>query len=195
MAHIDHLVVAAATLADGRWITDTLGVPAQPGGRHPDFGTHNALVSLGDCYLEVIAIDPDAPAPGRPRWFELDTLDLSSGPRLIHWVVAVDDLDPGPEVPELSRGENRWRLTVPADGSLPGGGVRPSLINWLTAPPAGRLPDVGARLSRLELTTDDPAALGAELTRAGLADDRVQLSSGAPGLRATVEVGGRSVQF
>jgi hypothetical protein len=24
------------------------------------------------CYLEIIATDPEAPAPGRPRWFGLD---------------------------------------------------------------------------------------------------------------------------
>jgi Glyoxalase-like domain len=40
-------------------------------------GTHNRVIAISsesfpDCYVEVIAIDPDAPAPGRRRWFGLD---------------------------------------------------------------------------------------------------------------------------
>jgi len=191
---LDHLVVAAPTLDGGRWIVDTLGVLPQPGGRHEAFGTHNALVSLGDCYLEVIAIDPEAGEPGRPRWFDLDRLELA-GPRLIHWVVAVGELAPAPDVLDLSRGDNRWRLTVPLDGSLPEGGVAPSLIEWLTPPPALRLPDAGARLVRLELSAPDPDALEARLSELAFADSRVVVGTGPVGLRATVRVGGREVSF
>ena len=36
-------------------------------------GTHNRVLGMaGGMYLEVIAIDPDAAAPERPRWFGLD---------------------------------------------------------------------------------------------------------------------------
>jgi hypothetical protein len=62
---IDHLVVLAREL--DRAIDDfeqRLGVRAALGGRHHAFGTHNALLSLGeDCYLELIALDPDADQP------------------------------------------------------------------------------------------------------------------------------------
>ena len=35
--------------------------------------THNHLMRLGNsAFLEVISIDPDAPAPARTRWFDLD---------------------------------------------------------------------------------------------------------------------------
>lgn len=30
-------------------------------------------------YLEVIAVDPDAPAPTRPRWFSLDDPTMQVG--------------------------------------------------------------------------------------------------------------------
>ncbi|HSH43331.1 MAG TPA: VOC family protein, partial [Arenicellales bacterium] len=71
---LDHLVVAAADLAAGReYIEDLLGVRTEAGGRHDAIGTHNQLLRLGDDqYLEIIAVDPDAPAPGKPRWFGLD---------------------------------------------------------------------------------------------------------------------------
>ncbi|CAM3636642.1 VOC family protein [Deinococcus frigens] len=168
-ATLDHLVIAAHTLQEGRaWLEGRLGVSLQGGGKHDNFGTHNALLSLGpDCYLEVIAIDPDAPAPGRPRWFGLDTPGmherLKDGPALIHWVVAVERLEPGPEVLELSRGENRWALTVPENGELPMHGVAPSRIQWHTPPPPTRLTDVGVRLGRLRLGTPTPDTLRAVL--------------------------------
>ena len=69
----DHLVVPCARLAEGvAHVEAMLGVKMAPGGKHAVMGTHNALLGLGAIYLEVIAADPDAPAPGRPRWFNLD---------------------------------------------------------------------------------------------------------------------------
>ena len=96
---IDHLVVAARTLEEGaRWLEERTGVPAVPGGRHALMGTHNRLVALqGGMYLEIIAIDPQAPTPGRPRWFALDTpamrARLEQGPALVHWVVRTPDIE------------------------------------------------------------------------------------------------------
>ena len=63
---LDHLAVAAESLGVGRAVVeDQLGLRLQDGGRHAHFGTHNLLLGLEDgLYLEVIAVDPDAPAPG-----------------------------------------------------------------------------------------------------------------------------------
>ena len=59
---LDHIVVAAASLAEGRdWVEGLLGVAAAGGGRHETMGTHNALWGLGESYLEVIAVDPPLP--------------------------------------------------------------------------------------------------------------------------------------
>ncbi len=55
-------------LRDGAQNIATLGIAPGPGGVHPFMGTHNRLLRLGPrLYLELIAIDPDAPAPAQPR--------------------------------------------------------------------------------------------------------------------------------
>ncbi len=70
-SEIDHLVVGAQTLEQGvAWCEATLGVTPGPGGRHPLMGTHNRLLRIGApqfprAYLEIIAVDPEAPPPGR----------------------------------------------------------------------------------------------------------------------------------
>jgi hypothetical protein len=71
-ASIDHLVIAAGSLEQGAdWRAATFGVqPSAVASTHL-MGTHNRVLAISsesfpDCYLEVTAIDPDAPAPGRP---------------------------------------------------------------------------------------------------------------------------------
>jgi hypothetical protein len=159
---IDHLAVAATSI-EGRQLDAFLGVDLSPGGRHPRMGTHNRLLRLGPTsYLELIAIDPQGIAPGRPRWFELDEpamqARLATGPRLVHWVASVEStelpplpVDVGPWE-QFQRGDLSWQLTVRGDGRLPAEGVAPSLIHWPgPAHPAVRLPDVGVTLEALEL--------------------------------------------
>lgn len=175
---LDHLVVAARTLDEGAaWVEARLGVAPVPGGKHATMGTHNRLLKLGrglpppghdpHAYLEVIAADPDAPPPGRPRWFALDTPEmqerLEQGPALIHWVVRTPAIEEEArrspdalEVLDLSRGPYRWRIGVPADGHLPCGGRCPTLIQWEgERHPAANLPESGCEI--LELVTSGPA--------------------------------------
>jgi hypothetical protein len=143
ICEFDHLVVAARTLEEGAaWVEAQLGVAPANGGRHATMGTHNRLLKLGaGRFLEVIAIDPEAPAPGRPRWFDLDAPfmreRLARGPDLIHWVERTDDLEgalreysDSVEILSLSRGPYRWRIGVPRDGHRPGAGSLPTLIQW-----------------------------------------------------------------
>lgn len=140
-------------------------------------GTHNRLLGLGgNFYLELIAIDPAAAPPGRSRWFELDSLPAQDRPHLIHWVARSDDIardaacseDPGQILP-MERGDYRWRISVPADGHLPGAGLVPTLIQWDVAQhPASRLPDAGCRLMKLEGFHPQPARIRAALDSLGL---------------------------
>ena len=189
---LDHLAIAGETLdAAASHVEAALGLPLQPGGAHPQFGTHNRLMGLADgLYLEAIAIDPEAPAPDRARWFDLDR--LTGPPHLRSWINRVDDLDAalarhtGAGAPvALARGDLRWRMAVPGDGVLPFDGCFPALIEWQgPGHPAQRLAPSGARLARLIVAHPEAAALRAAL--AGLADARVTIEPGAPALRAEI---------
>jgi len=139
---LDHVVVTAGSLSVGvTWAEGALVVPLQAGGEHPRMGTHNALLRLGaSIYLEVIAVNPAASAPRRPRWFGLDRLASDASPRLASWVARTDDIEAATsreqslgQIEAMSRNDLRWLITIPADGSLPGEGVAPTLIEWQTA--------------------------------------------------------------
>lgn len=166
--NLDHLAVVCRTLEEGTsYVEAVLGVEMSPGGHHPAMGTHNTLLSLGpEAYLEVIAIDPEAPAPGHPRWFNLDR--YAGPPRMTHWICATDDLEealdtapPGSGEPmELSRGDMAWRMAVPETGVLPFDGAMPALIEWDTEMHPNRLlPDHGLRLARLDVFHPEADAL------------------------------------
>lgn len=166
-SHIDHLAITAPTLEVGvAYVRDVLGVEPGPGGEHPRMGTHNRLLRLGDAlYLEVIAPNPAAPAPGRPRWFGLDALAADALPRLGSWVLRTDDIGAATAaatealgvVEPMSRGAFEWLITIPSDGLQPLGGVAPALIEWRAGGhPAARLPDCGLALEMLEIFHPDP---------------------------------------
>lgn len=186
MLELDHLAVAAATLEEGRaHVEQALGVVMQAGGQHARFGTHNLLLGLEDgIYLEVIAVDPAAPAPAVPRWFSLDS--FAGTPRLGTWICRCDDLEAalarapdGAGAPvELARGDLRWRMAVAQDGRMPFGGAFPSLIQWQGVHPAARLTPSGCRLRRLLIVHPDADDLRRALT--GLIDDaRLAIEAGA----------------
>jgi hypothetical protein len=185
LATLDHLVVAAATLADGiDWVAAMTSAVPVPGGRHVAMGTHNALLRLSEStYLEIIAIDPDGAKPARRRWFDLDDIalqaELTEQPRLIHWVARTDDIEaactacplPLGKIHALQRGHYRWRITIPDDGSRPGRGLVPTLIQWdVPTHPAATLPKSNATLAQLAGSHPDPAPLRAALAALGLAN-------------------------
>ena len=176
-AHVDHLVVAAASLAQGvAWCEATLGITPGPGGQHPLMGTHNRLFKIAsadypDAYFEIIAIDPAAPPPGRARWFGLDDPALQArlrddGPRLIHFVARSGMLDmhrwglitvgrrPGNPVAagrDTPQGRLQWQILVNDDGALDCAGALPTLIQWQGSHPATHMPDSGVTLGGLTL--------------------------------------------
>ena len=194
-AAFDHLVVAAATLAEGvHWCESTLGRTPAPGGAHALFGTHNRLLRLDGAeraYLELLAINPAAKptrAPPLKRWFDLDDPALrerlrAHGPQPIHWVARVDDIeaaraawltqgiDPGPVLTasrETPRGLLQWRITVRDDGARGFDGVLPTLIQWGGIHPVATLPASGLVLRELSLAHPRATALNAALAAIGL---------------------------
>ena len=194
-ATFDHLVVAAATLAEGvDWCESALGRTPAPGGAHALFVTHNRLLRLDGAeraYLELLAINPAAtPTRAAPlrRWFDLDDPALrerlrAHGPRPIHWVARVDDIeaaraawlaqgiDPGPVLTasrETPRGLLQWRITVRDDGARGFDGLLPTLIQWGGIHPVATLPASGLQLRGLQLAHPRAAALNTALDAIGM---------------------------
>ena len=198
---LDHIVVTAPNLKSGvEWVRATLGATPEFGGMHPRMGTHNCLLSLGDqTYLEVIAPDPNAPKPDRPRWFGLDSLNRDSPPRLAAWIARTTDIEatvaacsePLGVVTPMSRGELNWLITVTDDGALPLGGIAPILIEWHTPThPSANMRDSDCRLLRLELKHPEAERVESLLLSIGLEDkvDVIPVPAGsAPSLSASIQ--------
>ena len=117
---IDHIVVVAQTLEQGvAWCEATLGITPQPGGDHPQFGTHNRIFKIATpnfplAYFEIIAIKKIAAQSintmassqnngkneaQKNRWFDMDDAALQAAvakePRLVHFVANTDDIQAG----------------------------------------------------------------------------------------------------
>jgi hypothetical protein len=183
MAQLDHIVIGARTLAEGAaFIEQHLGVAPLPGGRHEGIGTHNMLLGLGpDCYLEVIAADPEQPAPAHPRPFDLDDpgvhMMLEAEPRLLGWVARTPMLEAvvarlgaghAGTVKAWSRGALSWRMAMPPQRQDMQN-IIPSLIQWDDGKGAApRLADSGCRLVALEAEHPEVDAVREALTQRGL---------------------------
>jgi len=148
MAVVDHLVFGARDLASAiDSFERATGIRAEAGGAHLGLGTRNALVGLGESYLELIGPDPDQAAPVGQRPFGIDHLD---GSRFVAFAIrpdvdeSIDQLaerlgqagfDPGPIVGMSRRRpdgvELSWRLTLPQLDSTP---EIPFLIDWGETP-------------------------------------------------------------
>ena len=173
------------------------GVRAATGGRHPDRGTENALVSLGDGgYLEIIAPQPGATlAPSDERMRGMDRLQI------ITWAVAVDDVDEsvrtleqagaavGPRRPGsrvTPSGERlEWTTFSLAD---PAPATAPFFIHWGADArhPSQTAPGVCA-LTRLSV--EDPAAARLAAALEALRVTGVGCARGGPRIEATIRCG------
>lgn len=167
---IDHITITAPTLEAGaELVKKTLGVEPQKGGEHSRMGTHNLFLRLGDTvFLEVIACNPNAKKPDRPRWFALDDVDKDTLTSLKTWVVRTDDIkamlkncsEPIGEIEPMSRGETHWLISIPKDGSLPIKEGAPVLIQWQTeSHPATVFIDHGLSLLKLQIIHPEPKRL------------------------------------
>jgi len=177
MLKLDHLTVIAPDLAEGvLHVRDCLGLDVPFGQRHAYMGTYNHLLQLGDSvYLEIVAIDPKAHPPDRPRWFGLDDResvrrDWDEGRRLRGWVARSDAIDAvmaghadifGEKV-ALPTVNSAFDFSMPDDGSLPLDGAAPSIIDRRgRARAMNTIADLGARLKSFTLEHPAPAAVQA----------------------------------
>ena len=213
-SRIDHLVVAAVSLAEGvEWCEKKLGITPGPGGEHPLMGTHNRLFLIASstfplAYLEIIAIHSGASyarSAWARRWFDLDDQELQNhlakrGPHLVHFVARTARVDAGVralahlgldrgEVLQASRptpqGLLTWKITVRRDGQRLFYGALPTLIEWGAVHPAQGMTASGVVLQALSARHPRADTLRAGIDAIGLVN--VEVTSGSPNLSATLQ--------
>ncbi len=190
---VDHFMYAAPSLDDGMaWARDTFGIEAAYGGEHIGLGTRNALMSLGNAYLEIIAPDPNQPQEGT---FGEILSTLSAG-GLVTWCaenelssVASNLSDQG----VVTVGPNRtkrntsdgklleWELLFPS-GS-PFGGCMPFFIDWLECDNPKDTNPLAGQFESLSIATPDAQNLSAILEKIGL---EIPVHEGEKSLSVTV---------
>ena len=164
LSKVDHLVFACQDLKEGIiQMENQLGVTAVMGGKHPAFGTANALLSLGDhCYLEIIGPDPTVKSEKLPTIFGISTLKT---PRLMAFAIKENALEKRVtaiqkmgttfgQVFDMSRERPdgvtlHWRLTNPL--ITIGNGILPFLIDWGTTPHPAKYTPKGCHLEHLHI--------------------------------------------
>jgi hypothetical protein len=149
-ASVDHLVVGCADLDAGvRWVEDRLGVTPVIGGVHDGFGTRNALVGLGEVYLEVLALDPAQVGTSSPLSEQITNLAV---PTLLTLAVARSDLENAVPMSRVRPDGVRlqWELEFTSTPLF--------FIDWKGSPRPSGLPD-GGRITSLVVTTPEPPLL------------------------------------
>lgn len=191
---IDHVILVVPDLDEARRrLRDEHGLDSYAGGDHPAFGTGNAIVPLGDAYLELMSVTAPEVAAANPLGQAVAARIASGGWSFLGWVVATDHIEsdaarigswvvPGERVRTDGR-RVAWRLAgiehMLADPSMP------FFITWddhETHParePVRHAVDV-AGIAWLEVAGDH-AALDARL---GDHDLPLRVVGGEPGARA-----------
>ena len=173
---LDHLVYVTPdvdqTIKD---LSKQLGVTAALGGRHPIWGTRNALLALGPkMYLEIMGPDPKLSKPGLRRPFDLDKLYK---PRLATWVSRSEDLtktiaaarNVGVDLGEMQSGSRTkpdgsvlsWTMTdlmKPREN-----GILPYFINWGTSKHPAEGAPTGCALREVKAEHPNPNHLNSIL--------------------------------
>lgn len=167
---LDHLVLGCEDLHRGMaFVEQHLGVRPQVGGVHRGRGTRNAILSLGpDCYLEIIAPDPQQERIEPWTLQDLPSIRTLATPRFIGYAVSRPDIGSfvarrraGMEVRgpwEQSREESDGRLAKWKMATLPDDrhGILPFFIEWGPGSihPSEEAPQ-GCRLARFTLAAPD----------------------------------------
>lgn len=166
--NVDHIVYGVSDLETGMTeIENLLGVRPVYGGRHPDFGTHNALLSLGPkTYLEIIAPDPSLPAPDHGVAFGISE---DQPPGIVTWALRVDEIQAvaerataaGVPIGAVNSGSREkpdgtvlsWQLSNP--DAMPFEGAIPFLISWGDTPHPARTTPSGGELLGIRIKHPD----------------------------------------
>ena len=203
---VDHLVYATPDVAmSSDHLEALLGVRAAAGGKHPMWGTHNALLALGEhAYLEICGPDPQAPPPVGTRPFGIRE---GMQPRLASWVARAPSLEQaraaaqraGVDLGEILSGSRRrpdgsslsWRMTDPRTPRE--GGIVPCVIDWRDSPHPARSSPPGCTL--LGLRAEHPEPGRAQVALAALGLGLPLAAARAPALIATLRTPGGEVEL
>ena len=89
---IDHVLIGARDLpAAADRLRDEHGLASVEGGVHPEWGTGNRIVPLGEDYVELIGIVDEA-AAARSSLGQWLGAQLAGGDRPLGWCLAADDI-------------------------------------------------------------------------------------------------------
>ncbi len=153
----DHFIILVGDLKRGMENFRELGFEVQPGGEHPAFGSHNAIIALADgAYLELVAFTNPALA-AKTFWGDL-VRKLENHEGFGSYVLSSDDLTNDVQA-------FRQRGLEVADPQ-PGTRTRPDgqSVAWHTAVVGGTISGFLPFL----IQDDSPRALRAEPAREGL---------------------------
>ena len=192
----DHLVLAVPSFKDGILaLADLLGVTPAVGGKHPQWRTQNALVSLGPrVYLELMGPDDQPRDPTQPRPFGMDKLP---SPKLVTWAARSDDLygtvstarSAGVDLGDVLSGSRRrpdgtllqWQMTDLTMNRE--NGVVPFFINWGTTPHPAEASPRGCTLEDLRVFHPEAVRLAHLLAQLGI---ELDVKDGPTGIEATI---------
>lgn len=167
---IDHLLWAVPELEVAiEQFASVTGVHAKLGGQHPEHGTHNALLDLGnDQYLEIIAPDPAAQKPMDETMREA----AFGSSRLLTFAVASSELDDvkqcaegqgfsaiGPYQAARESGNQRLEWQLLNIESHPFGFTMPFFIDWQQTPHPSESAPNGCLLKQFQVLSGTPESL------------------------------------
>ena len=150
------------------WAETVFGITPAYGGEHVGLGTCNTLLSLGECYLEIIAPDPNQRLSGNFG----ERLAALEEPGLVTWAVegeltAIGSLlsSAGIKIVGPNRTERQttsgdlmvWELLFPVSGGY--GGRMPFFIDWLDCDNPAKTNPVAGSFKRLAISTGDAQPL------------------------------------
>jgi hypothetical protein len=149
---IDHFVFGAKTLSEGsKAIKKILNEDLSEINTHKKMGTHNRVVSLGSCYLEVISIDPRNQNANKNTWFNLSDKIYREKflkiPKLISFVISSEELNSSIFFEKeffVSRNKYKWFFKKPNfeylnKNNFTNRNLFPSLINWQSVSPINEM--------------------------------------------------------
>ena len=178
MNNIDHIVYTVQNLEQAiHDIEKQFGVMPVYGGKHQNQGTHNALLNLGNnCYLELLAPDPENKDIVPPRWMGVD---LITQPKITRWAIKSNAIQKdinilkaiNPRLAKTKTGSRqkqdgsilKWKLSLPQPS--PEVEIIPFLIDWKDSQhPTIALPQ-HCELINLQATHPNPQKMLTQLKR------------------------------